>query len=92
MIIDNMTKAEIEESVTDTFFKVTCKFPDTYTPKQWRTTRGYNIPQMCNDIAVECFIRDWMPAGTQKAREVLLRLQFNGDWTTPLCDQSRPVE
>lgn len=91
MIIDDMTREEIEESVTKTFHRVTCKFPETYTPSQWRRTRGRNLPQMCNDVAVECFRRDWMPVGSHIVREVLNRLDFNGDWVTPLNNQLRPV-
>ena len=92
MIIDEMSSVEIESSVVNTFYKVCCHSKDHYTTKQWKITCNLNVPQMCDAVAVESFRRDWMPAGTQVVREVLDRLTYAGDWTTPLDEQISKVE
>lgn len=92
MIIDEMSREEIEAKVLQTFHKVCCHNKELYNVRQWAVLSGKNIPNMCNSIAVESFRRDWMPAGTQVVREVLDRLTYAGDWTTPLDEQISKVE
>lgn len=84
-VLDCMTKEDIEELITEVFYVVTCEHKaTTRSPKEWRATVGnINVPAMCKDIAVVCFVRDWYPAGTEEVREVLKRLSLAGDWTTP---------
>lgn len=92
MIIDEMSREEIEGIVVKTFHKVCCNNKDLYNVRQWAVLCGKNIPSMCEAIAVESFRRDWVPEGTQVVREVLDRLTYAGDWTTPLDEQIDKVE
>lgn len=86
-LIDELDKTEIEDIVTEVFYKVCCNSKDLHDSREWRRLCGKNVPDMCKDVAVECFRRDWMPVDTQVVREVLDRLTYAGDWVTPLDEQ-----